>query len=320
LWWRPKAFLKNDQLLMRVLDMFAESQKKSQMRERSIQLGIFIVSRKLSANALTLLIGLFLPSVVQASTFTDTEFADADWAIDHIRSGVGAGAGTLFDAFQETSGGNPDAYRYSSQVHGGARNGTMWTWLFNFDQSSIFDPSLGSLDALSIDFDAIIFTATTNGVRTGPSFGPAIRQGDRLFTNLDLSNIPIGRNGTFGWEEYEFDSLTESNFLPAEFAFQGATVDVSTSGLPIEFGYYSLIIGNFTAGTTTGVDNWRLEVNPQPVPEPTTLAIWSLLFGVAISMLRCRHIQRFPSKACQHAVLGWQNEVDPISWTANRVV
>lgn len=205
-----------------------------------------------------------VPAVVRSETIevTDGEFG-SHWTSAHITGGVGTG--TFGSAQNLSTGGNPGAYRRSGHSHGGSTQNDVFTWFFNFDTSFGYMPSTqGRVDQLSVSFDGIIFDSSNDDVA---QFGPAVRQGGRIFF---FDPVAAGQsNASLGWRSFDFGPLVESDFQPAP-ASPTAMLDF-TSGGRLEFGYWSLVGDFFTATAESGVDNWQLQLDVQPVPEPSSL-------------------------------------------------
>jgi hypothetical protein len=221
---------------------------------------------------------LLIPAVVRGEMIdvTDGDFG-SHWTSAHITGGVGTG--TFGSSQNLLTGGNPDAYRSSEHIHGGSTPNDVLSWFFNFDSSFTYTPSTqGQLDELSVAFDGIIFASSNNGAA---QFGPAVRQGGRIFS---FDPMAAGQsNASLGWRSFDFGPLVESDFQP-EPDFPGAVLDFASGG-PIEFGYWSIVGDFFTASAETGVDNWQLQLEVQPVPEPSSLLC--SVIGL-FCLVRCR--------------------------------
>lgn len=242
--------------------------------------------RHLIDYCLMCLLGFLIPCVAEGSIVVADGNFGPHWDKFHIT--INTGTGTFDSASNLATGGNPDAYRRSFHEHGGFGPTSPQTLLFNINTSFVFDPSKGPLTEVSVEFDGILFDSLNGQVQ----FGPGIRQGGNQFL---FDTMASGQETDLGaWKHYEFNSLTEGNFVnfPSN---PSVNPDFSSAGSPIEFGYFSFASSNgTTASVTSGVDNWQLTVNSQPgmdtVPEPSSFVIWSVLslIGAGVGWQRKR--------------------------------
>ena len=242
--------------------------------------------------ALTILI-ILIPGVAQASIHTDGEFFVDQWEQSRFTTGVG---NLVFNSEQRvTSSSYPPAisgaFRRTGQNFGTSL-GTNTFRLSNIYTPFAFDPSLGALTQLSMEFDAFLISQAPPGSNAvndtgGQYYGVSVLQAGNTFYSS-------GRNATYDqWVKLRFIGLTESDFtyagrLPA--GFPVPAVDFSTSGAPIQFGYYSYSAGYQSTSAYHAVDNWRLEVNPQvnSVPEPSSAIVFIGLMLSGAFVYRCR--------------------------------
>jgi len=218
------------------------------------------------------------------------EFIDGDfgpsWTSAHII--FGNGTGTFGSAENLPVGGNPDAYRRSEHIHGGSVPNDVLSWFFNFDSGRDYSPvAQGTLNSMSVSFDGIIFVSSNGGAA---QFGPAVRQNGRVFF---FDPMAAGQsNASFGWRQFDFGPLIENDFQSVP-GLPAASLDFAAGG-PIEFGYWSLVGDFFTASAESGVDNWRLQLDVQPIPEPSS----GVLEIVGLSGWCCRRHRRRPPARC----------------------
>ena len=212
---------------------------------------------------------------VSASLF-DTEFENADWH-HQVRA---QGNRLSIVALQQGSGGNPDAYRQTSQqasLHPSIKT----IRVSHFYDGMVYDPGVdGPLASVDIHFDAKVEALEVNGSTTDVLFGAAIKQGNNVFhlTPSKSTNLV----GVGDWDRLSFVDLFPDDFDDT-FGL-GNTLDFSATGDDIRFGYSAYIQSiHRQFGSTmalTGVDNWW--ASPQTgVPEASSLMVFLTLFGFA---------------------------------------
>lgn len=230
-----------------------------------------------------LLVGLSVPVDLRGDVI---EVIDGDfgphWTSAHITGGSGTSA--FGSAVNLSVGGLPDAYRRSEHVHGGSVPNDVLSWFFNFNSAQVYSPaSQGPLNQVSVLFDGIIFASSNDGAA---QFGPAVRQQGRIYY---FDPMAAGQSHTsVGWRRFDFGPLVEDDFQAAPNVF-GPSLDFAMGG-PIEFGYWSLVGDFFTASAETGVDNWQVRLQVQPIPEPSsgTLVFLGWCYGLSVGR-RSRH-------------------------------
>jgi len=230
------------------------------------------------------------PVIAAAVTFSDGEFLNANWS-GSIVSQTGVQPATL-TAGQMTTGGNPGAFRRVEHAYGGSGSGSI---LSGHVFSSIYDPAaLGAIGSLHFEFDLNLFNG---GESNGVAYGALLTQGMSVYTAGQVlkcepegaSNPSCASTTLNVWTEHDLGSFTAMNFSKASGA--GPMMpDFSASGLPIQFGFYA---ANGTGGpnrtsTSSGIDNWSVEITPAGVPEPGTLVLVAAGAGIAILLKRRR--------------------------------
>jgi hypothetical protein len=215
---------------------------------------------------------------VTASGFIDTEFENTDWLLQarHQANQVN------IVAQQQAAGGNPDAYRQTSQ-QASSFPGIKTIRVSHFYDGLIYDPGVdGPLTSVDIHFDAKVEALEANGSTTGVLFGAAIEQGDNVFHLTPSGSINL--EGVGDWNTLSFVGLLPNDFDDT-FGL-GNTLDFSATGDDIRFGYTAYIQSiHRQFGSTmalTGVDNWR--ASPQTgtlVPEASSLMLFLTSFGFA---------------------------------------
>ncbi len=219
----------------------------------------------------------------EAGVIVSDDNLHTDWAYGGLFT-TGVGSSTFTFEMNADTGGNPDKFRIAGASHGGSSPQDITALFFSFDTGFVFDPSLGPLTSLSISFDSVIVQDEL--LANYVAIGAGLRQGGRVF--YDRGDFELA---TFDWQNYQFNSLMQNDFISAGTTLPQINPDFSSSGAPIEFGYYGYATRFFTTSAKIGVDNWLLEVNSQStsntatVPEPSSFAL--VIIGT-LSLLGCR--------------------------------
>lgn len=155
--------------------------------------------------------------------------------------------GATDTATRETSGGSPDGFRKMDHMMPGHPEGSRLTVYHLFPQA--YDPEDGAVTHINYSEDRI---------QIDPPFATAaIGTGFFVFQNETRFTRPL-TEGVFtsqSWETAEEDKLTPEDFIEG--------LDFSTSGPPIQFGFYRSNSHNpsdVDSRTTHGIDNWRVEI------------------------------------------------------------
>jgi hypothetical protein len=235
------------------------------------------------------------PCAADTISYSDSEFATANWALTELADTSIDGQGS---ASQSTTGGNPGAFyngHHSYQGAGLIRYGHV----YSPSGGASVDPSLGAITSIDFAFDLKVISgtsgpATNQSALSDPAivFYYLIEQGGNYFLSSSVYSL---LNQSDGWQSFSSSGLAASNFLrlnPVSGLFEaGQSPDFSTSGDVMHFGFAQ---ANSNPSNTPnynvvnmdwGVDNWSVTVNTEaatggtdPVPEPGTLA----LFGIVV--------------------------------------
>ncbi len=167
----------------------------------------------------------------------DDTFAPGSWTTVENPLGQTATDTVSNQTVQELSGGNPGAYLFGADTSTpiNAANiissGFIEGHLFN-DYS--YNPAQGAINGLVVSFDVnILYCADYyyNGAVNPPSFGVLLEQGGQYFTTSNFYNYG-GETTTPGWVHFSLENeITAGDFDPYSPNF-------TTSGAPIEFGFY----------------------------------------------------------------------------------
>jgi hypothetical protein len=205
-----------------------------------------------------------------AVIFSDTEFADTDWMGLILQS---SGPAT-FTAQQETSGGNPGAYRQLQHNFGGPAEGD-FIITGHHRTTSIYNPATqGAIAEVDFAFDLSLLDGGASGA---VAYGALLQQGGSFY--IAGGELTLGSE----WTSHLIANLEAGNFGRI-FGPGPSNPDFSASGAAITFGYYA---SNGTAfgptSTLSGLDNWLVTISQveNGVPVPGTLA----LFAVALAGL-----------------------------------
>lgn len=206
-------------------------------------------------------------------TFSDTDFADADWSTFELRDDT-PNDSFVFSAARQASGGNPGAFRQvthelSTPTASKIQSGHLLL-------SAVFDPGgNGTFSSLAFSFEGIGISGPAGAM----GFGLLLRQGMDFFT----VGTPQVLNGQ-GFQARVGTNLTAADF----FAVNGGILDLSDSGAPVTFGFFA---SNGTFGQPSinvgGIDNYSVSITttspPTAVPAPATLPLLATgLVGLAV--------------------------------------
>jgi hypothetical protein len=222
--------------------------------------------RKTAAAAALLLCSAF---GADASTLSDGTFANSDWSL-----AIFSNSGSSVSAQQQSSGGNPDAYRQVVDSVNSAGGSVPYSEVIGASiyQPVTYNPLLqGPLALLNYSIDS--FCGDSCGGE-GQLVAFAVEQGGQVFWSADSDFI----TGSLGiWKTTTASGLTASDFgLASSILDYDPTIhpDFSASGGILNFGF---ITGNSTPSSgysiTARFDNFAVNVPVLAVPEPPTWAV-----------------------------------------------
>lgn len=228
----------------------------------------------LAAAALFYVTPVYLtPALGATITFSDTEFADANWTAAEVLD-TSPDNSFSFTAAQSLAGGIPGAYRRVVNTLGSTTPSSIGSG--HFQVGAVFDPGEdGTFGSLDMSFRGISLNATAGAM----GYGVLVEQGGDYF------QVGLGQvlNNT-GWASFAGTGLVEGDFL----ALGGGALDLSDSGSAISIG---VIVRNGTFGqpgvpsvNEGGFDNWSVSVHTVEIPAPSAAAILPialLAFGIA---------------------------------------
>lgn len=214
--------------------------------------------------AVLLLATIFIPVGASTATYSDSIFNDSDWTITTVELGNGG----MVTASQSPMGGNPGEYRRIVNTVNGANpfpNSVIQG--FHLKTSAVYDPSTqGAIDTIDYYEDSIMFV----GFGQGQASEAALLQDGTLYR----STRRVLSNQLNSWTPQSILALTEQEFTDEA----DGTPDFSESGGMITFGF---VRSNSTPGggyfIDAGIDNWKIDVHPVPLPAGAWLFISGLL-------------------------------------------
>lgn len=217
---------------------------------------------------LSLITLLAIAASAQAATFNlvDQTFSDANWTEEKTGS-----APTSYSDTQESNGGNtggnPDPYRSVTHT---LPSGGQFISVFHAHTTTFTPSTQGAINSIRIALDARRIVPSSGGNAIGLNLG--IKQGS------DYHQFTTGF--TFNHNDWQ----TKDTGIQIDDTNFNGSIDFSETGETISFGFWT---SNSTTvfGTTTtgGYDNFIVDIDYNPIPEPTSL----LLLGMgALTLLR----------------------------------
>jgi len=197
--------------------------------------------------AVALASALVAPAAAQ-TTFSDGDFAPANWDFVQIERGEGGSVST-----EVVTDGNPgDALRISVTIDTAPGYSLIAGAWFLHDT---YDPSVsGAIASVDYSEDTRAYQITGNGHATGI----AIRQGDSIWVyRVDFTPEPA-------WTTKRAWSLVPSDF--SRYEGTRPTLDFSGTAPPLQLGFYRANSHPDTGGGTgtriADIDNWRVTLVP----------------------------------------------------------
>ncbi len=219
---------------------------------------------------------------VQASTFVDQTFNNADWTAS-ILTNTNNAPGNTYAAYQYGPNGNGGFFRYLEHTTTKDGSGLYNTIrILNLNNTPLFsiDPGLSPIQSIDFSFDLIYYPNLLNNFN-GMGYSVALFQaGATYLSPYVLSDTPT-------WNTHSLSGLTQASFCKATNA---NALDCTPTGNPnfsgggtIQLGYaitnglpHAAIYGT----QKSGLDNFNVTVN-SAVPEPGSLGLATL--GLALT-------------------------------------
>ena len=205
---------------------------------------------------LSLLIILYYVNIGLCSNpviISDETFLDSDWEAIKIHDNTPQQDAT-FQAYQVSSGGNPEAYRYVSHTWTGDGAGSKQIAVAHIYTPSLYNPSeQGPISTIDCSFDAI-FIEYVNPYAV--AYYPIIRQ-DGSYYKYNYRNVVAQT-----WQTFSFLEIGAFDWVRLYPDSGPEHPDFSELGAPIYFGYatYNGTSGNHTLTTESGIDNYLVEI------------------------------------------------------------
>lgn len=215
----------------------------------------------------------------------DSGFANGDWSVRGEGTVDHAGPQSL-SGTQVPIGGTPGSYRelrHEGNQFGFAPPNPLVGW--HFYEAESYSPSAGAIVSLTLTEDVLLSQGPSQSGRV------ALRQDGILFRSKASYAVSVAN----AWESIELMSLTATDF---EAFFNGSFIptanpDFSEGGGKIIFGVYrGTAVPRNARGVydyRTGVDNWKIALTTEAVPEPLTISL--LAIGSAL-LASCRKRSR----------------------------
>ena len=212
--------------------------------------------------AILVVTGLNAPA--QTVTFSDEEFDDSDWTAEMIVNEAGSSA--EFTAEQDTSGGNPGAFRRIHHV-GQAGSSPREIHVAHLRVGAIYDPQAdGRITGVSHSYDLKNLESRTIWDS---------RYYLLIFQNDTYYRSPRDRISTLDWTPFGRSGLDARDFTRV--AGDGPRrPNFSDSAPPLGFGFASVSefsgggespgLGNRDDSRNSGIDNWSVTIVPEGAP------------------------------------------------------
>jgi len=211
-------------------------------------------------------------------TFTDGNFDPSDWS-----SSIQLSQGTMSAVADQFGQGNPpNSRRHNFQSPAWSGSGSLFVAHFNDD--FLYNPAVsGAIESLDFSYEIKHLGAVNFTVTLGIRYRPALLQGGTIYTLVGVNHADVSGN----WVAFSAGSTDSSEWSDINGLLQP---DFSASGLPILFGYRTMLPAACTPATatctsfsvTSALDNYRLELRstdpiddggPTEVPEPASMAL-----------------------------------------------
>ncbi|NEO54957.1 MAG: PEP-CTERM sorting domain-containing protein [Okeania sp. SIO3B5] len=238
-----------------------------------------------------------LSSKAATIVFSDSTFNDEDWKVTSFLRGNGR----VITGNQITSGDNQ--FRQIINTSDSDPRMTSYTIGFHQQIGAVYNPQLqGAISSLDYSENSILFGGYYNGQTTGVAltqdgkvyaFGVGVTP-ERNWTTKSVNNLQESDFSLVGKVAQDLD--LPSTVAPVDFGSGTERPDFSSTGTPIEFGFFRSNTTCPTCGSyriVAGIDNWSVTIKTEEpekgsTPEPSSmLGLFALGgFGVCSLLLR----------------------------------
>lgn len=239
-----------------------------------------IRTNRILACALLALVSVAVAGSAQASViFNDGTFNNSDWSLTVVTNATGTGS--TAQGLQVPTGGNPNEYRrvrHQLVVTGPPFNGAVHS--LHLNNNAFYTPSTqGAISYIDYSEDSINFVPDTIVPGNGQGAGLLIRQSGKYYRqNNPLLIMPYSGYST--WTANPAPGLLAADFFevtPLGTVLSTSHPDFSATGSIMQLGFYRGNSGNGGYDTDCGIDNWHVNIVPEPA-SVGLLALGGLLF------------------------------------------
>ena len=235
-------------------------------------------NRILAGTVLTLVLSTVAGTAQASMVYYDGVFNDSDWSLTVVTNTTGTGS--TAQGFQVPTGGNPDEYREIRHQLLVTPPGNGFLFSFHLNNNAFYTPSTqGPISYIDYSEDSINFVPDTIVPGNGQGSGLLILQNGNFYRQQNPILV-MPYSGYSTWTANPAPGLLAADF--AEVTLAGVIIpssnpDFSATGSIMQLGFHRGNSGNGNYETDCGIDNWRVNI----VPEPASAALLALggLFG-----------------------------------------
>ena len=222
------------------------------------------MNRILAGTVLTLAVAL-VASSAQGTTYFDGVFNNSDWSLTVVTNATGTGS--TAQGLQFLTGGNPNEYRRVRHQLVVSPPGNGFLFSFHLNNNAFYTPSTqGAISYIDYSEDSINFIPDTIVPGNGQGSGLLILQNSKYYRQQNpLLVMPYSGYST--WTANAAPGLLAADF--AEVTLAGIVIpssnpDFSATGSIMQLGFHRGNSGNSGYNTDCGIDNWHVNIVPEP--------------------------------------------------------